>query len=165
MIMIELLIVTLATAPVIVNIFRGKQYYAFKRNIVKSRPLLIYCIMLQLFVFIVLVISNNMLYSKVLHIMTLMIVILLMLLAITLYESIYVKEGVYEKGLIIRGFMYEWSVIDSYTTEHLNDYEVLIQLKLRNNRKRRIKISREFGTKVAEAMDARVENSSLNNSI
>ena len=162
MIMIEILILILATIPVLVNKFRGKQYYAFKRNIVKSQPLLIYCIMLHLFVFLVLIISNNnMLYGEDLHTMILMIVILLILVVITLYESTYVKEGVYEKGFIIRGFLYEWSIINSYTIEYLNDYEMLIKLKLRNNRIRRIKISLEFGIKITEAIDVRVENTNF----
>lgn len=125
----------------------------------KSRPLLIYCIILQCFVIMVLIISNNnMIFSQDKYIEILMLVILLILIGITLYESTFVKEGVFEKGLILRGFMYQWSIINTYNIINVNDDYILLNLQLTNNSVRGIKIDIQYSNKIIEALDNKFLN-------
>jgi hypothetical protein len=99
-----------------------------------------------------------MIFSQDKYIEILMLVILLILIGITLYESTFVKEGVFEKGLILRGFMYQWSIINTYNIINVNDDYILLNLQLTNNSVRGIKIDIQYSNKIIEALDNKFLN-------
>ncbi len=127
--LIESIIIIVVIIQPLINSQRGIPLYAFKRGIIKSRPYLFILAMMQLFFVIIAI------YKSVdLHITILLLVTFFVLVVVLFYEYACVKEGVFEKGIILNGVMYEWSEIKGYSIDEINSNGAVFQLKLINKR-------------------------------
>lgn len=162
MVLIETLLLIYHFVPMFINATRGKSYYCFSRPLFKSRPIQVYVIIIQLFLFILnLFLSLN--YHGSIDTKTIFIGILLIFFVITTcYDYFIVKEGVFEKGLILRGLMYEWDKIGTYKIVIIDSRNVLLQIELVSSsgkkKVREFHIDKKIGEPIVKTIDTKMNS-------
>ena len=135
MIFLEILVLVLTFVPFISNLYSGKCLAKFRRYSFEFRPILYSSILIQ--VFLLLMNMNSWGESKV---NSAILVILGLQIAVLFYETIFIKSGVHERGIIVHGLFYEWSSIADCLKGESEDWSTYIVIKHINGKSREIAV-------------------------
>lgn len=72
-----------------------------------------------------------------------------------IYELVWVKEGVYEGGIILRGLMCEWSKVGGYDVEYHDEDTMVIRIKLKSGKKSKVqvRVDLDIGREMTKVID------------
>lgn len=123
--------------PFIANLLSGRLLTTFSKRRFEFRPILYSSILAQAFLLLK-DLNSWVSEAREYYIHPVILIILGLQITILFYETIFVKSGIYEKGIILYGLFFEWASIVDCHKEESEDQSSIIVIKHTNDRLRRI---------------------------